>query len=95
MADFDSELLGSPMARVPHVICKGYGCKLCDYTGYDPVDPSRTVWAIAREEWEANLELERLVVPHGWQRDLFLDYLADRTVYIVRNSSGLGKKSTT
>jgi hypothetical protein len=38
----------------------------------------------ARTEWEENLRLERLVVPPGWDGELWLNYLADRTVYILR-----------
>ena len=38
----------------------------------------------ARAEWEANLKLGYLVPPTGWKEGLFLDHLAARTEYIVR-----------
>ena len=44
----------------------------------------------ARKEWVENLKLDRVAPPsHPWEEDLWLDYLAARTEYIVRQLSNV------
>lgn len=71
--------------RVPCTRCGGSGV-LPNQT----VEIDQTTLRIeARKEWTANLKLGRIVVPDQWDKAIWLDHLAARTEYIVRQLPGV------